>query len=733
MTSASQSHTQSNSTDWDLVEEPVTAATQEIGRPPIIVQAWHAVKRRRWIVAAIVGASLILTIILTLVTTPQFTSITTLAISREQKRVTNVEGLDAPEAGQNQEFYQTQYSLLEARSIAERVATHFQLARNDDFFQAHGATPAVSANSKSAIDRVTIAGRQRQAVRLLLKHVTIEPIPRSSLVKVKYTSASPLLSQRIANDWASQFIQASMDRRMSSTADARKFLEARLNELRQRLDQSERDLVNYTAGNNIVNLGPSQDANGRTSGDRTLVASDLDALNQALATATAERITAQSRLSANAGGNSNPALNGAALSGIRERRAVVAADYAKARSQFEAGYPQVQSLRQQLSDLDASIAREVSRGRDSARADFVQAQDRESLLRRQVQTLTSQFIGQQRSGIQANIYRREVDTNRQLYEALLQRYKEIGVAGVAANDIAVVDVAEEPTAPSSPNLPLNLAIALFAGAVLAGGTVFGLEQIDEGLREPSRVAEQLGVPLLGVTPVSSDNGSVLEALFDPKSVLSEAYLTIQSNLSFATNHGLPRSLLITSTAESEGKSTTSVAIATMIARSGRSVVLIDADMRSPSVHEMLDLTNHEGLSNLLSGSDNWQAMLQTTRMKTLSVLSAGPKPPSAPELLQGDAFSRVVHNLLETFDHVVIDAPPMLGLADAPLLARCAEGALYVVESSRLPVRGVRTGITRLMTTHARVFGVVLTKYQAAEHAGAYGYGYGHGYGYGRE
>lgn len=240
-----------------------------------------------------------------------------------------------------------------------------------------------------------------------------------------------------------------MDRRFASTADARKFLEGRLADLRARLETSERDLVNYAETKGIVALGKSKSADGRTEVERTLVSSDLEALNSALAAATANRITAESRAQQRGGGANAEALNNIAIGQLRQKRAEVAAEYAKMMAQFEPGYPAAVALSEQLKALDVSIAREENRVLTSRSSEYREALQREADLKSEVDDLKARMNRQQKDSIQYNIYQREADTNRELYDGLLQRYKEIGVAGVGANNIAIVDTAKIPEKPSS--------------------------------------------------------------------------------------------------------------------------------------------------------------------------------------------------------------------------------------------------------------------------------------------
>lgn len=398
--------------------------------------------------------------------------------------------------------------------------------------------------------------------------------------------------------------------------------------------------------------------------------------------------------------------------------------------QFQPDYPPAQAIQRQIVQMDRAIAAEEQRVSGTLRQNYQSSLTREQDLERRVNALKSGVLDFRQRSIQYNIIQRDADTNRQLYDALLQRYKEIGIAGgVGVNNISVVDSAELPERPSSPRLFLNLALALLGGLALGAMAALLLEQLEQGISDPKLVETMLGVPLLGTIP-RTDVDNVVSELQNPKSVLYEAYLSLQTTLSFATDHGVPRTLSVTSTQPGEGKSTTSYALARLLARTGRSVVLIDGDMRSPSVHHELGIRNEAGLSTYLSSNAGLADVVQPTDMEKLSVVTAGQQPPSAPELLASDRFAQMLTELRERFDHVVIDAPPVMGLADAPIVGGHVEGMIFVIQSHATHQNMVRVALERLEIANVTVFGAVMTKYNPGN--GHYGYGYGYGYEYGK-
>ncbi|WP_417621196.1 polysaccharide biosynthesis tyrosine autokinase [Parasphingorhabdus sp.] len=396
-------------------------------------------------------------------------------------------------------------------------------------------------------------------------------------------------------------------------------------------------------------------------------------------------------------------------------------------TQFESEYPAVKALTSQLNALDSSIASEDARARSTTREDYNRALRQEQDLREKVAELKGQYGRQRSDSIQYNIYQREVDTNRELYDGLLQRYKEIGVAGVGNNNVAIVDKAKLPSDPSSPKLALNLALSLLFGIGSAAAYVLLREQLDQSLKDPSDAKTVLGLAPLGSVP-DAQNVDLIHALKDKKSMPSEAYFSIATNLSFLTENGAPKSFLLTSTQPNEGKSTSAFALASALARTHKHVLLLDADMRNPSIHMITEEANERGLSNYLVGYDNLDDLILPTENASLSIMPAGPTPPNAAELLSGNRFSALIAELNSKYDHVIVDAPPVLAIADVPLLSRAVEGVLYVVQANGAKMRTIQTALDRVQSTGARVFGAIVTKLDSRN--SAYGYDDGHGYGY---
>jgi capsular exopolysaccharide synthesis family protein len=361
-------------------------------------------------------------------------------------------------------------------------------------------------------------------------------------------------------------------------------------------------------------------------------------------------------------------------------------------------------------------------------ADYRAAASAERALQARVAGLKGDVLNLRGRSIQYTILQREVDTNRSLYDALLQRYKEIGVAGgVGTAPVSIVDRAQTPTFPFKPNLLLNLLFGMGLGLLAGIVSAIGLEFVNDTIKSRDDVRRKLSLACLGAVPKTAARDSFVEDLKNPTSIISEAYSAIVAALRFSTEEGMPKVLLVTSTRSAEGKSSSALAIAQNFARRERRVLLVDSDLRKPAFKAANDRI---GLSKLLTTEDPLQDHVVETQHVNLWLLPSGPLPPNPADLLSTGRIRKVIGEARDAFDLVVIDGPPTLGLADAPLLAAAAGSALFVIESGKTRTRAAIEALNRLEATGTRILGATLTK--SEESSGGYGrYGYGYGYGYG--
>jgi polysaccharide biosynthesis transport protein len=692
--------------------------------------------KHRRLIAGITAISLAVGLFYTLLQSPTYRASATIQIKREAVNISGIAGLESVEGSRSGEFYQTQYELLKSRALAQRVVASLGLADTPELYEPEPSgwtTLRALIFPPGQAEGPNITARQSLAVEAVLDGLSIEPVRASSIVRINFDSADPHMAQRVADAVAETFITSTIERNFEASAYARAFLEERLQELRLKLEDSERELVAYAEDQDILATGSEQ----------SLSTINLADTNEALGRVAKERMRHELRwqqAEAATGVDLPQSLETTALQELRAHRSELSLSYQQKLQDFKPAYPEMVRLRSRIDEVDRQIKAEADRIRVSLRADYEASVKEEQALLRRMDELKSQVMDYQNRNIRYTILRREVDTNRSLYEGLLQRYKEIGVAGGidsqnAASNVSIVDRAQVPDAPYKPRLALNLAGALVIGLLLGGAAAFGREFFDNSFRTPEDLEDGLDLPLLGIIPVSKDITDVARVLGDHRAAPVEAYRSLRAALQFATAAGTPRSLLVTSALQGEGKSTAAVNLAAQFAKTGLRVLLIDADMRDPSLHRLLGCHGSVGLSQYLADGSAPPEALQATVLPGLTLLPGGRIPADPVELLSGARMASLISLGAKEYDLVIVDAPPVAGLADAPLLASMCLGTLVVVEANKTHRRAVTAAVKRLQFARAEIIGLVLNKFDITKAGYAYGHGYGDSgyYGYGSE
>jgi polysaccharide biosynthesis transport protein len=717
----------------------------------VIRKYWRILYKNRWVMVAAVGFCLALALIVSMLTQREYSAATRIQVAREAPKVVDMEQVDDEQSGTTSiEFYQTQYALLKSRSLSEAVVRDLGL-ENDYLYLAN-----YQKSKTDDIAALPVSQRMELATTMVNRNTVITPVRGSSIIDVEFSAPNPALTARAANSIAENFIESNLARRFEAAAYAREFLQNRLNQIRGKLEDSERKAVAYAQQQGLINIKTGSADNPT---EQSLIASQLSELSTQLTAARAARSAAEAQYrSGNSGSVAAESLTSTTVNELHSQRAELLGQLSKLQSDFGPQYPPVVALRSQIAEIDKQIAAEQSRVSSSVNQDlagkFQQALATERDLQAKVDGLKTELLGEQSRSIQFNILQRDVDTNRALYEALLQRFKEVGIAGgVGTNNVSIVDRALEPRSPSSPNIPLNLTLGLLLGLIIGGVAALVLEQLAESVILPAEFQRKLRIPLLGSTPASRTSATATKLLpskFLPsnllpsrspktadvgkdlsnrQSELSEAYFSVLTAVQFSTANGAPRTIAITSSQAQEGKSTSALALARGLASLGSRVLLVDSDLRNPSLHRSFGTDHGKGLSDVLTGHAVLAEVVRETGVRGLSIVTSGKIPPNPAELLAGEGLTRMMKAASESFDHVLFDSPPVLGLADAPLIARACEGTVFVIEAGRTRSSQARHALDRLMSVRAHILGAVLTKLDSKN--SGYGYGYGYTYRYG--
>jgi succinoglycan biosynthesis transport protein ExoP len=694
----------------------------------------------RWLILTFCTVALAIGFFVTFTATPIYQATVSIQIDRQAPKVVKTDTQpDFGSGDDGERFYQTQYDLLRSRMLAERVASDLNLASAPDFLDPPSSSPwkklrsliSPSANTGTATENRRAEGnlddRKAAAVGMVQVGLSIEPVKDSNLVTISFDSPNAEWAARIANGVADSYVTANLERRYGATAYARNFLKERLEELKLKLEESERALVAYAEEKQLIGDVKAVGKDGKDSG-QSLADSDLAALNAALQAVVTERIHAQEMWEQ---ANSSKEiglpqfLEDSAIKTLRAQRAALLADYQNKLSTFKPDFPDMLRLKAQMTQIDQEIKSEVDVIKQSLKGHYESALQQEALLKNKMEDVKHGVLATRNKEIQYNILKREADTNHTLYDGLLQQYKDMGVAGaVSTNNVAVVDRAQVPGGPYKPNLRSNLVRWLGFGLMAAALAIAFFELFDDTFKSPEEIEDQLGLAVLGIIPIS--DGNVLADVNGPSNPIAEAFRSFRTALQFSTDQGAPKSIVVTSAQPGEGKSTTALALAINFAQLGMKVLLIDADLRNPSQHRSLARNNGAGLANYLAGLAMPESVFQKTDIDGLYFMASGPLPPNPAELLAGPKMLSLISTASEKVDVVIIDSPPVLGLADAPLLASLASGTLFVIATGQTRRSVVKAALKRLHFARARVVGALMNKCDFRRN---YGYGYGYGYG----
>jgi polysaccharide biosynthesis transport protein len=692
-------------------------------------ELWASVYRNRIWIAGIILGCLALGLIVTLLMTPKYRATAAVQIDQEARKVLGTEQTDASASIQDAErFLKTQVDVISSRAVSRTVAQELRLFDTDRFLQIMGEEGKAKATPQVSL----IEAKREKVLEVLRAELSVDLPPDSRIVRIGFTTPDPILSARIANSFADNYIKSNLQRKFDSTAYARDFLRGQLNESQQRLAAAERDAIKYASRTRIIDPSGGLDSSGRPVAAKTLTTATLVALSSQLAEATAKRIATEQRwgrFRKTALLTQPEVLNNDAIQNLLRQRAELRAALEEESERRRAEFPSIRQSQAKIDEINRQINAIATNITMSVRSEYDVARANEGALGEQVSQLKNSTFDEQNQSIQLSILRREADTFRQQYEYLLRRFNELNAeSGVQANNIMLVDKAATPIKPSSPRLILNLLFASLGGLALSGIFVFARQNFFDTIRTPQDLDRLSPLPVVGVIPKIPENLDPVAELDDPKQPLSEAFGSLRSALMLASSNGFPTSMAFVSTGASEGKSMACYAIAQGLGRTGRKVLVIDLDLRRPNQHNYMGEKNASGMSDVLSGNRAIKDALLETKIKNVWFVPAGAIPPNPSELLEPQVLGPIIDWATGHFDVVLVDSAPVLGLADAIMIGSSVDGVTYLVESGRNLPKAVSGAIARLEQANVRIFGCVLTKFDAKQ--AGYGLAYESTYSY---
>lgn len=739
-----------------LREENILDVSPE--ESPRLLDYWNVILKRRWAVLACLLIVFTTVAIGTFKEKPLYAGRILIEINPQEPQVLNFQQIaQTGPSWDIQSYRETQYKILRSRSLAERVVRDLRLYQYPEFYQSHSYMGLVTKNPKkipSASDPNPPdpnSEAYRNSVSNFMRMVGVSPVERSNLVEVSFYSQDASLAARIANQLGEDYIDQNLQVKWNEALKASEWLSGRLVELKAKLKSSEDALQAYAAKNSILFI-----QNAVSDQAQSMANARLEQLEQEYTKAQADRARREALYSLVQAGKVQDlpgTLDNRLIQTLEQNLSDLKRQYSELTATVKPGYPKAMALKKQIDTLQSNLNHQKQALTQNISQEYEAALKRETYL--------NKLIGQQeklvdtvsQKTIKYNILKREVDTNRSLYDGVLQRMKEAQVAaGLNASNIMVVDPAQVPKGPAKPRVVFNLALGFILGLSLGVGLAFFQEYLDNTLKTPDEVESLLRLPSLGLIPSIHLNGSSksskqgLSIIGDGSNgsyglalqknpMAAEAFRSLRTSILLSANP-IPKILLVTSALPGEGKTTTTVNLGATLASLGSKVVIVDCDMRRPSCHRAAGVKNSPGFVQCLTGRVQLsEAIMPVNGVPNLSVIPCGPIPPNPAEVLSSPLTADLLKRLRTEFEYVLVDSPPILSVADSRILATITDAVVLVTRAYETPYEVVRRARGLLYGAGARILGVALNdvNIHKESYGGKYGYYQQYGYGYGSD
>lgn len=711
------------------------------------IAEWLHVLRRRWLLLAAAGAIGLAAAAVHYAMTPNlYVAMAVLQI--ERRSLTPLVGSQTPwlEDWWNMEYYPTQYKLLESRGLAERVVRNLRLAE-DPFFNPGGKPLPVgpAAEGEAADADLSVLGGLANRLRAGL---TVDPVRNTQLVTLTYRSTNPEFAARAVNGFADAFIDWGIENRSTTAGNASSFLSSQIDTLKKEIQDKEAQLQDVSRTSNIVEL----DSGSNVTMQR------LEALNKNYSDALRARIEKEARyreLMSSPKEAVAESQSDGLVTDLKRKQLEMERDYEIGLKTYKKDFPKMLELQAAIEKgrqhLAGVVEEMVDKARKTAYAEYQTALRQETALEQEMRGLKSEVLNESSASVEYHNLNLEVQTRRNLLDEVLKAQSETEVTarlqGTRESNVRIVDRALTPGGPASPNLKQDLSTGLLMGLLAGLGLVLLLEYLDRTVKTADQLERLLGLPALAVIPDVTDAGSSyggyrsygyggapekkgsrrwLEKKAEapgrielvphegPRLAVSEAYRSLRTALLLSSAHEL-KVVAVTSAVASEGKSATATNLGVVMAQLGRRVLIVDADLRKPRLHEVLQVSNRAGLVSCLTGNADFESVISRTSVPNLFVIPAGPNPPNPSELLASDRMQELVRLARSRFDFVVIDTPPILPVTDAALVGTLVDGVTLCLRAGKVTRDEARSCLDRLRLAGIKVLGVVLNRHTTAQ------------------
>ena len=716
------------SSQWESPED--MASVEETPKEFDLSDYWAIIFKCRRLIVLCVGVGLAAAALASILAKPTYKAVTVLSIEKDVGSPVAINSIEQLAAGFDPEFLPTQMRLMRSREIGERVVRRLNLVaglepsgKRSGFFRPVGkdAGPAKSAVTSRAV------GVQSQT--------SVAPIRGTNLVELSCVAATPRLAADLANAVADSFIEWNLETRFRAVGETSEFLSAQIQQLRNELDAKEKELLAYGRQKDIVAAEPA--ASGTMQ--------NLQALNADYATAMADRVTREARYYEIRNGRPEAVVDmvsSGLISQLRNEQSRLERDYAEKLNLYKPEWPAMQQLKVQIDKgrqhLDSVIQETVAKARETAKSDYQTALRREANLKGVLGLQKSEAMNLNSNAVEYNNLRLEIQTKKTLLDNLLKRQGETEVMsrlrGERVSNIRVVDRALPPGSRFSPSYRKNGLMGLLSGGVLGLGLAFFLSYLDRSLRTAEDVERHLQVPALGVIPAVGANAGKGYAYMHgprlyrrkkgepageeqvsiellphqhPRSRVAERYRAFRTSLLLSQAGGV-KSIVITSSFSREGKTATAANLAVVLGQLGKRVLLVDADLHRPRLHEIFRVSNRTGLVSILAENLNPERAVVPTEVPDVFLLPSGPSTPNPSGLLSSEAMGNLLDLARMNYDYVILDGPPVVPVADSIVVGHQTDGVVLCVKGGETPRQDAASACEKLRRSGVRILGVLI-------------------------
>lgn len=714
---------------------------------------WSVIRRHIWGIFGLSFAITILAIVIVFSLTPIYKASTTILLESQEANVVSIEEVYGINS-KNMDYYYSQLEIIKSRSIAEKVVNKLNLISHPEFDPTQREEPFIKFSLTAFVKDMLPESMKKPVVKLseeelqqrifqsvagqVMAQLSVTEHKKSLVVSISFNAKSPQLAAQVATEVANTYIESGFDANLEMTAKAVGWLTDRLSGLKEKLVQSEKKLIAYRKSENLLDV----------QGIQTVSANELQDISENLIQARRERTQLQSIYYQIQQAKKGGIEQYEAIPGIVNSQAVQhAKDYyhdaqnlvAELSKRYGPKHPKMQSAvanHEKAKKNYLKLLKSVSRGIEGQ---YRAAKSNENSLKRDITQSKSEIRTINTKGYQLRELEREVETNRQLYETFFTRFKETSeTSGMQTANARIIDYAIAPLIPVKPKKQLIVIIAFVFGLGLGVVLSFLKESLNNTIQNPADVEEKLLTPLLGILPMqklkkSEVDKPLLAFHHDNRSNFSEAIRTIRTGVVLSGLDSDYKIAVVTSSIPNEGKTTVSLNLAMALGQTEK-VLLIDADMRKPSIAKACAFESKEGLSTLVAGTADFKDCIYTFEQWNIDILPSGIIPPNPQELLSSKRFAKILEILSKKYERIIIDSAPTQAVSDALLISKYSNEVIYVVKADSTPTALAKAGIDKLKSFDARISGVVLNQLNTSKaekyYTGDYYNGYYSSYGY---